>query len=1045
MLISSFSIKNPVVTVVMMLILVLFGGLALAMLDTDEYPEVNEPYVTVIIPYPGAAPETVEREVVERLEEAFQAIPGVIDIMSTSMDSVGYITMKFDFGKDPQQATQEVRDKISEKRQDLPREMKEPSLHRYDPRQEPIIMLNVVSNQLDIAELTRVADPLVTAELRAIAGVADVKVVGGVKRELVVEVQPAALQAAGLSMTTIVDALASQNLAAPVGRVQDSLQERSIRLRGRLESPQDFEKLVVSQRGGQLVRLGDVAKVSDGAEELRNATFYNDQGAVGIYVIKGLSFSTTAVAASVMTALEKIAPKLPKGVEIKIVRNSADFVTDSINDVRNTLVEGALLTVLVVFLFLNSWRSTVITGLALPVSVLASFIAVWGLGYTLNQMSLMGLSLAIGILVDDAIVVRENIVRHMEMGKDHLTAAREGTDEIGLAVAATTFAIVVVFVPVAFMGGQAQQWLGPFALTVAASVLVSLFVSFSLDPMLSAYWADPQIEAHTKRGPVGRAIAAFNTWLDARTAGYKRLIAWSLSHRFAMVALAVVTLVAALAMPATGLIASEFIAATDDSVFSINLETQPGTSLHYTRAKMMEVVKQVRAYPEVRFVSGSIGDEDGEVDEANIVVTLLKRHERKRTQQQITAALRDELGKIGGITVSMAEQGADWKPIQVRAIGPDSRVLQQIADEIAALMRATPNCVDISFSTKGKRPELEVVIDRELAGSLGVSVSQIARALQPAFAGIDAGDWVDPAGRTRDVTVRLAPEARVNRTDLETLPLLVDGRDGKQVIIPLGQVARIQPGYGPMLIKHFNRNRTITVLANTNGKPLSEVIGPLKERIAAMSLPPGYAVRYGGADANQSDFFGRIMVSLGVAVVLMYFILVIQFGSFVEPLAIIASLPLSLIGVMLALYFTGSTVNLMSLIGVVLLMGIVAKNAILLVDFAKNAEKQGVPRRQAIIEAGAVRLRPILMTSLAIIAGMIPVAIGAGEGAEFRAPLGRAVIGGVVTSTFLTLLVIPTIYEMIAAGRDRLVAKVLGKSHAAVGRESARSGAPLGA
>ena len=513
MWVSNFAIDNPVVTTVLMLALVVFGATALVVLDTDEFPEVNPPVVTISVPYPGASPENVEREVTDPLEESFASISGVDKIHSQSRDGYALIIIEFLFQKDLDQATQDVRDKISETRRDLPPEMKEPVVERFDPNDLPIVSLTLSSDSLPPDQLTRLADPGLTSELRSIAGVADVKLVGGVERDLSVELHPDALAASGTSVHQVVQAVEAQNLAAPVGNVKTKLEEHSIRLMGRLEGPKDFEDIVVGHSDGSVVRLGDVATVKDGHEEARSLALFDGKPAVGIDILKSKGYSTTSVSNDIKGRLSELRSTLPKATRLDLVRDAGDRVSHSVFDVQLALLAGAILTVLVVFVFLRSWRSTVITGLALPVSVLASFIAVWAFGFTLNTMSLLGLSLAIGILIDDAIVVRENIVRHMELGKDHLTAAREGTAEIGLAVAATTFSIVVVFVPVAFMGGVAQQWFAPFALTIACSVLVSLLVSFSLDPMLSAHWPDPSLESK-QQGFFARRLEGFNRMLD---------------------------------------------------------------------------------------------------------------------------------------------------------------------------------------------------------------------------------------------------------------------------------------------------------------------------------------------------------------------------------------------------------------------------------------------------------------------------------------------------------------------------------------------------
>ena len=1028
MFISDFAIRQPVITVVTMLALSVFGIFALLNLDTDEFPDVQPPIIAVAVPYPGASPDSVEREVVDRLEEAISGISGVAKINSSALDGFATLIVEFVFEKDLQEATQQIRDEISSIRNDLPPEMEEPILTRFDPADIPIVSLTLASDKRSGADLTTLADPGITRQLRGIAGVAEVNVVGGVEREMTVELQPAALQASGVGIAQVVQALQAQNLAAPVGRLTGDLEERTIRLRGRLDTAEDFEQLVISGQG-RIIRLGDVANVHVGAEEQRSAAVFSGQEAVGIDVVKSKGFSTTAVADEVRREVETIQQQLPADVSLRIVRDAGMRVERSVDNVKEALVEGAALTVITVFLFLNSWRSTVITGLALPVSVLASFVAVWAFGFTLNTMSLLGLSLAIGILIDDAIVVRENIVRHVEKGKDHYTAAREGTEEIGLAVAATTFSIVVVFVPIAFMGGIAEQWFAPFALTIASSVLVSLFVSFSLDPMLSAYWPDPHTP-EDQRAWITRVLDRFNRWFDRQAEGYKRLIGWALDHRWSMVGLAALSFVVALALPALGIVGGSFFPVQDISEFNIVIEAPPGSNLEYTRLKAEEAARLARAKPEVAYTYTTIGGRTGAVDEGTVYVRLVPKAERDRHQEDVTTELRDELQRIGGVTASISAGGFDnAKQIQIQLRGRDTRGLTQLAEAMAAKVREVPGAVDVGLSTRGQKPELDVQIDRGLAGTLGVTVDQIAQALRVAFAGVDAGDWVDPSGETRDVTVRLEPGARERPASLESLPITVAGAGAQSggaapVVVPLGQVARTTSSLGPARIDHLDRERVIAVQANTQGRPLTEVVRDIRARIADIPIPAGYELSFGGETADQQEVFGRILMSLAIAVMLMYLVLVIQFGSFLDPFAILLSLPLSLIGVMLALLLTGSTLNLMSLIGVIMLMGIVAKNAILLIDFAKWSEETGMERREALIEAGRVRLRPILMTTFALIAGMVPVALGRGEGADFRAPLGRAVIGGVVTSTLLTLLVIPTVYEILSDWRDGLFARI---------------------
>jgi hydrophobic/amphiphilic exporter-1 (mainly G- bacteria), HAE1 family len=1050
MTISDFAIKRPIVTVVVMLTLVIFGIFALLSLDVDEFPDLTNPVVFVSVPYPGASPSQVEQEVVERMEEAFSGLSGIDEIRSTSLDGFATITVQFVFGKDPDQAAQDVRDAISGIRNDLPAEMKEPVLRKFDPDDLPIVSMVLASDTKATPELTLLADPGITRVLRGINGVAQVNVVGGADREISVNVRPGDMAASGITVAQVLAAVQAQNLAAPVGQVEGRLTEQAIRLKGRLEGPEDFAKLVVGGHGSQLIRLGQVADVRDGTTEQRTLALFNGQLAVGIDVTKSKGASTTKVADAVKAAIQKIQPTLPPGVKLSVVRDAGERVHQSVHNVEEALIEGALLTVLVVFLFLNSWRSTVITGLALPVSVLSSFIAVWACGFTLNTMSLLGLSLAIGILIDDAIVVRENIVRHVEMGKDHVEAAHAGTNEIAMAVTATTFSIVAVFAPVAFMQGVAGQWFKPFALTIACAVLVSLFVSFSLDPMLSAYWPDPQLEAHERKNVLARALDRFNQWFDRQADRYKTVIAWALDHRLAILGIVAVSFFGAIALQVF-FGGGGFIPDSDRSEINLSLETPPGSNLNYTAIKAREISYIARAHPQVAYTYTSIGSStgSGDVDTGSIYLKLVPKKNRNVSQQELARRIRLEAQRIGGATVALSQggPGGNQKQIQVQLRGQDMPTLTRAALAIEAEMRKVKGATDIDLSTRGDRPELEVQLNRGLAGTLGLNVAEVAQSLRPAFAGVKAGDWIDPLGKTRDVTVRLAPEARTNVTDIEQLPLVVApgggmaaaaqagasgsagggsagapsaATGGAPTLIPLGQVATVVRSTGPAQIDHLDRDKVVTVGANVEGRSLSEVTRDLNKRTAHLRLPPGVTLSQGGDVKNENDVFTKIFAALALAVLMMYLILVVQFGSFLDPLAILLSLPLSLVGVVLMLLITGDTLNLMSLIGVILLMGIVAKNAILLIDFAKWNHEEGMPLRDALIEAGRVRLRPILMTTVALIAGMIPVALGAGEGADFRAPLGRAVIGGTITSTLLTLLVIPTIYEIMVEGREKV-------------------------
>jgi len=1044
MIVSDFAIKRPTITVAVMLALVAFGLYALAKLEIDEFPDIRNPIVAVLVPYPGAAPAQVETEIANPLEEAFESIPGVDETRATLVDGFAQIIVQFVFAKDPDQAAQDVRDAIARIRGDLPPEMEEPIVRKFDPDQLPIVSLVLASDSLSPAALTRIADPGVTRELRSVEGVAQVRLVGGIERELTINLHPGAVRAAGVSIEGIVQAVQAQNVSAPVGRLNAHLHETPIRLRGRLEDPAAFRNMVVRTEGEQIVRLGQVATVEDSAEEVRSLASYNGQLAVALDILKTDRSSTTTVADRIKARLPSIRSKLPDGVSLNVVRDAGERVRNSVRNVQEALIEGTLLTVGVVFLFLNSWRSTVITGVTLPISMLSSFVAVWAFGFTLNTMTLLGLTLAIGILIDDAIVVRENIVRHVEAGASHSTAAHAGTNEIGLAVTATTFSIVAVFVPIAFMGGIAGQWFKPFALTIACAVLVSLFVSFSLDPMLSAYWHDPALSSGRVRRGLAAVLARFNRAFDRLAERYKGVIGWALDHRAAVLALTVASLAGAVVLQAT-LGGASFAPTSDNSEINLRIQTPPGSDVHYTWTKAEEVAALARSRPQVFYTYVSVGsgsDEGGNVDEATIYIRLKPRSEREMSQQDLQQDLRSAAEALTGFDLYVDEQGpgGGGRQIQVQVRGEQRLPLERVARTIATQMRSVEGAVDVGLSTRGDKQELAVRLDRTFAATLGLSAADVAQALRLAFAGIDAGDWIDPEGETREVRVRLAPAARSKPDDLKRLPLPLPTPSqsvaeaapsevqGRPQTIPLGLVADVRQSIGPAQIEHLDGDPVITIGANVQGRDLGAVTADIQSRLADFALPLGVRITQGGEVESQAEVFASIFAALILALLLMYLVLVMLFESFLDPFAILLSLPLALIGVVVALIITGDTLNIMSLIGIMLLMGIVAKNAILLIDFTRTNVARGMPLREALIEAGALRLRPILMTSSALVAGMVPVALGIGEGADFRAPLGRAVIGGTIASTLLTLLVIPTVYEILHNAQARLIARLRRRS-----------------
>jgi HAE1 family hydrophobic/amphiphilic exporter-1 len=1017
MFLSDFSIKRPIATIVIIMMLMCLGLLALKNLRVNQSPDVQFPLIVVNIPYPGASPETVEREVINRVEKSLQSITGVDRMQSTANEGNASILIFFKFKTNMVEAADEIRNAIGSIRHKLPIEIREPILKRIDPAAQPIMDIALSSTTQSHAAISRLAEDQISEKFRAIDGVAVVNVNGALRRELSVLLKADKLREYNVSISDVVGALRNQNTNAPVGKVRGALSEQNLRLVGRIESPAEFEQIVVKRNGNEIVRLGALATIEDGFAEVNSYSSRNAHPNVSISIIRANNASTIAVADKVRSLVAELNKTLPKGDELVVTHDGGKDAQVSLNNVIESLLFGAVLTIFVVYVFLNSWRSTLITALSLPTSVIAAFIAVWLCGFTLNFMTLLGLSLAIGVLIDDAIVVRENIVRHMEMGKDRLTAASEGTREIGMAVAATTFSIIAVFIPVAFMQGLSGEWFRPFALTVTISVLVSLFISFTLDPMLSAYWGDPVGHQHQAKHGLSLWLAKFNTWFDHQADRYSRVIAWALHHRRSMALIAGASFVGAIVLHgAFG--GSEFLPAYDAGQVSINVRTPPSSSIEYNRLKIEKAAELARTLPETIATNSTVDASGG-----RIYVDIGKSTQRNHTAAQISAELRTLMKRLIGAEYVVQDdlnQGGQ-KPVQIKFYGTDTQKLTTITNDYMKKLRKVKGAVDVGLSEQAPKDELKIELNRGLANSLGISMSGVAESLRVAFAGIEVGDWIDPTGEARDVAVRLQPSDRLNANNIEHLPIAVSGSNS---MVPLNQIASIQMGKGPSTIQHDDGKRTITVSANAEGSSAGEVTTAALAIAKKIDFPPGFGIELGGAARDQQELFSEMFIALILGIGLMYFILVMQFGSFTAPVAVMLSLPLSLIGVVLALLITRGTLNLMSFIGIIMLMGLVAKNAILLLDCARKYEAEGHEREESLMHAGRMRLRPILMTTFALIAGMLPVAIGLGEGGAFYRPLAVAIIGGTITSTLLTLLVIPTFYDSIETARDRLFSKL---------------------
>jgi hydrophobe/amphiphile efflux-1 (HAE1) family protein len=1024
MWITRVSISNPVFATMVMIGIAVLGLFAYNRLRVEQMPDVTLPYVLVLTNYPGAAPEAVEADVTKPLEYAINTVSGVSLIRSNSREGRSEVFAEFRMSTDMSRAMQDVRDKIAQVRPTFPRDVKDPLVIRADQENtQPVVSIAVLSPAASLRDLTSLTDQTIVKGLENVPGVARIDVNGRVTRQILVQIKPSAITALGIGVDQVISAIQAANQDVPAGRVTRGQSDALVRVEGKIKDPLQFGRIIVAQQGGGSVYLSQVADIIDGEKEQDSIARINGHPSITLDIQKSQDANIVDTGRGVKAAIAALKPRLPPDVELRIVYSTADNVEASVDRVKSTIVEGGLLTVLIVFLFLHSWRSTIITGLTLPIAVIATFMALYAFGFTLNFLTLMALSLCIGLLIDDAIVVRENIVRHIGLGKNHATAAREGTDEIGLAVMATTFAIVAVFVPIAFMSGIVGRFFFQFGLTVAVAVLVSLFVSFTLDPMMSSVWHDPP-GTRFKRVPwLGRFMDRVERTIDWVHQIYGEVLEWALGHRKTVIAIALVTFLASFAI--VPLVGTEFIPEADQSFISLRLNTPVGSSLEYTDTKVQQVEAILKRIPEIALTMTTIGTDDGR-NYARVNLRLVDRKDRDRSQKDIQNAIRNELKPIPGIELAI---GYD-RPVWVNLMGPDPERLPGMIADFAREVATIPGIADLEISEKAASPALSVRLNNDIAADLGITVDKVGATIRPLLAGDTVSYWLAPDGQNYEVNVQLPKDNRRIAADLSNFYISTNkrGPDGELKMVPLRQVAEIVESTSPQIIKRQELQRRVALYANAEGRPSGDVNKDVQKVIDATKLPPGYRFDVGGQAKDMQESFQAAMAALGLAVIFIYLILASQFASFTQPVAIMASLPFSLIGVFLALLLTGTTLNIFSMIGFIMLMGLVTKNAILLVDFANRARRAGATLHDALLQAGQVRLRPILMTTAAMIGGMLPLALGLGESGETQAPMGRAIIGGVTTSTLLTLVVVPVLYTYLDALTQRRKARLAAKA-----------------
>jgi hydrophobic/amphiphilic exporter-1 (mainly G- bacteria), HAE1 family len=1010
MKIAEISIRRPVFAMVLVGVLIVLGLFSYPRVGVDLFPNIDFPFVTVTVVYPGADPASMESKVADPIEEAVNTMSGIKILRSVNVESVTQVFIQFDLEVDVDQAAQDVRDRVSSILSILPKGIDPPKVQKLDVGSAPIMSV-ALSGKLEPRELTRLADDVVKDRIQRINGVGAVELIGGREREIHVLIRPGDLTGLGFTVEDVARALQSQNLEMPAGRVEQGTRELTVKTRGEVRSVQEIRDIILSGTGGAVVRLSQVADVQDSAEEARSWSSMDGTSAVALTVRKQSGANTVKIAQMVRAEVEQMRPQLEKdGAKVSIPSDWSTYIQRSIDDVQHELLFGGILAVVIILFFLHDPRSTLISAVAIPSSVIASFWFISFMGFTFNNMTMLALSLSVGILIDDAIVVIENIFRHLAQGKKATDAANDATSEIGLAVLATTASLIAVFLPVAFMKGIVGRFFYQFGLTVSFAVAVSALVSFTVTPMLASRLLRPH---HEERRPF-IIFRPFVWFLDHIDRVYRTVLGWSLRNRWKTLGVAVVLLVASFALVSR--VPQEFIPPEDRSEFEVNIELPIGSSLALTTKYVETVSDDLRKNgPGVAHTFVTVGGgEQGQVNQAKIAIQLTPRDERPFHQNDVMAWVRERYGDVKSAVFSVAPinavsgGGFRSQQIQFNVRGKDLDELARAADALVAELKSKPGFVDVDTTHRSGRPELAVDVNRERAADLGVPVAAVATTLRALIAGDKVSELKEGLD-IYDVTMALPEQLKSGFQSLENLKVRSSGGQ----LVDLANVVEVVPESGPAAIERQQRQRQITVLANLQGVPLGSGAATTVEA-ARKAVPAHLTTDFAGMAQVMQESFQYMGVALMLAVVFVYMLLAAQFNSFVHPFTIMLSLPLSVIGAFGALFISGMSLSIFSMIGVIMLMGLVTKNAILLVDYTNTLRSRGHSLNEALLEAGPVRLRPILMTTAAMVFGMLPVALALSEGGETRAPMAVTVIGGLLTSMLLTLVVVPVVYSLLA-------------------------------
>ncbi len=1009
MKLSDISIRRPVFATVMSLAILLFGIISFTQLPVREYPDIDPPIISVVTLYRGASSNVVETEISDVLEEQFATLEGVKTITSSSREGGSVITIEFELSQDVNDAANEVRDRVSRIRGTLPQEIEDPIISKVDANAQAIVWLALYSTHHSGLELSDFADRVLKERIQRMPGVGSVIIGGERKYAMRIWLDPLKMAARGLTAQDIELAVRSENAEIPGGRVEGTKREFAVRTRGDLDKPEQFGAIIISQKGDDIVRLRDVADVNVGAEDERTMARWNGKIAVGLGIVKQSKASTVDVAEKIREVLPELAKLLPEGMKLDVAYDSSEFITESISEVQQTLLIALILVVLVVLAFLKSFRATIIPTLAIPISIIGALAAVYFAGFTINILTLLGFVLAIGLVVDDAIVVLENIYRHMEMGKSRWQAALDGSKEIGFAVISTTIALVAVFIPLAFLSGNVGRLFNEFGIAVAVAVLISGFVALTLTPMISSQILKP---LHgTNKSWASRSFDFFFEWLNTV---YERLLRWTLAHQLLMIAGGVVTIL--LAVFLFKLLPSELVPVEDRGVgFGIVIAPE-GSTLEYTDSYVKEIEQRLLKLPELEglFTATGLGfGGPGSVTNSFMFLNLKSRGDRDKSQQQIIQELFPQLISIPGVlafVINPPSLGANFSSNPVNyVLQADS--YEDLSKSVGIMMGEASKLgylINMDSDLRLNKPQLDIDIDRERASHIGVSVTDIGSTLETLLGGRMVTDF-KRGTKQYDVILQMKPEYRATPEAIQNIYIKSTGG-----LVQLANVVNVKKTVAPKELNHYNRIRSATISAGlapgvTLGKALDDL-----DRIALQKLPTSTKHEYAGQSLEYKSSSSALYFMFILAIIFIYLVLSAQFESFIHPFTILLSVPLAVFGALLTLFIFGQTLNIYSQIGLIMLIGLVTKNSILIVEFANQQRAQGHSFVDAVVNAATIRLRPILMTSFATIFGILPIAVGLGAGAESRRPLGLAVVGGMFFSTFLTLVIVPVVYTLLA-------------------------------